>query len=203
VTEERIRELLRDADRAAGPPSFGRVTADGIQRRIRRRRLVWIAAPVAAAAMVLLAFRLWGIDARNTPPAPEQRQQIASLEEQVERLQAQTDATLRLVQGVLAEQRQQQRLAALEAELASIPDPLAELEKQTDKTAFVLVYQADRLYRELNQTDSAVEAYEQVIRLFPQNQWAEVARKRLAEIKKQKIEESKTEGDSKCGLQNA
>lgn len=203
MTEERIRELLRDADRAAGPPSFARVTADGIRRRIRRRRLVWIAAPAAAAAMVLLAFGPWGIRARNTAPAPEQRRQIASLEEQVERLQAQTDATLRLVRGVLAEQRQQQRLAALEAELASIPDPLTELERQTDRTAFVLVYQADRLYRELNQTDSAVEAYEQVIRLFPQNQWAEVARRRLAEIQKLRIKESKTEGDSRCAPQNA
>jgi tetratricopeptide (TPR) repeat protein len=202
VTEEQIRELLQDADRAAGPPSFGRVTANGIQRRIRRRRLVWAGVPAAAAALLLMAFALWRVTTQGPNPVP-QRQQIASLEKQVERLQAQTDATLRLVQGVLAEQRQQQRLAALEAELASIPDPLVELERQTDRTAFVLVYQADRLYRELNQTDSAVEAYEQVIRLFPQNQWAEVARKRLAEIKKQRTKESKTEGDSKCGLQNA
>jgi tetratricopeptide (TPR) repeat protein len=162
---------------------------------------MWAGVPAAAAAVLLMALALWRITTQGPNPVPQQ--QIASLEEQVERLQARTDATLRLVQGVLAEQRQQQRLAALEAELASIPDPLAEIERQTDKTAFVLVYQADRLYRELNQTDSAVEAYEQVIRLFPQNQWAEVARKRLAEIKKQRIEESKTEGDSKCGLQNA
>jgi TolA-binding protein len=152
--------------------------------------------------MVLLAFRLWGINARNTAPAPEQRQQIASLEEQVERLQAQTDATLRLIQDVLAKERQNQRLAALEAELARIPDPMVELEKQTDKTAFTLLYQADQLYRELNQTESAVEAYEQVIQLFPQNRWADVARERLAGIKKQRINKSKTEGDSRCGPQS-
>ena len=159
--------------------------------------------PATAAAVLLMAFGLWCITTRGPKPVPQQQQQIASLEEQVRQLQAQTDATLRLVQGVLAEERQQQRLAALEAELASIPDPLAELEKQTDRTAFVLVYQADRLYRELNQTESAVEAYEQVIRLFPQNQWAEVARKRLAEIGKQPIKESKTEGDLKCELLSA
>jgi tetratricopeptide (TPR) repeat protein len=164
---------------------------------------MWAGMPTAAAAILLMALGLWSITTRATKPAPQQQQQIASLEEQVKQLQAQTDATLRLVQGVLAEERQQQRLAALEAELASIPDPLAELEKQTDRTAFVLVYQADRLYRELDQTESAVEAYEQVIRLFPQNRWAEVARKRLAEIKKQGINESKTEGDSRCGPQNA
>lgn len=202
MTEERIKELLRHADQAAGPPSFGWVTADGIRRRIRRRRFMWAGVPTAAAVL-LTAFGLWTLRTRDPNGVPQQQQQIASLEEQVRQLQAQTDATLRLVQGMLAEERQQQRLAALEAELASIPDPLAELEKQTDRTAFVLVYQADRLYRELNQTESAVEAYEQVIRLFPQNRWAEVARKRLAEIKKQGINESKTEGDSKCEPQNA
>lgn len=202
MTEERIRELLQNADRAAGLPSFGRVTADRIQRRIRRRRLVWITAPAAAAAVVLLALGLWSINTRGDKPSPARVQRIASLEEQVRQLKAQTDATLRLVQEVLAKERQNQRLAALEAELARIPDPLVELDRQTDKTAFILFRQAELLYHELNQTESAVQAYQQVIQRFPQNQWAGLARERLAEIKKQRINKSNTQGDSKCGLQS-
>ena len=77
------------------------------------------------------------------------------------------------MQEVLEKDRQDRRLAALEAELASIPDPVQEIDRQVDKTAFILVYQADKLYKELNQTDSAVQAYKEVIQLFPTNQWAE------------------------------
>lgn len=200
MTEERIKELLRNADRAAGPPSFGRVTADGIQWRIRRRRLVWISAP--AAAVVLLALGLWAIGNRESKPRPERRQRIASLEQQVKQLQAQTDATLKLVREVLADERQNQRLAALEAELARIPDPMVELAKQTDKTAFILLRQAEQLYYELNQTESAVEAYKEIIQRFPQNQWADVARERLTEIEKRRINKSNRQGDLKCGLQS-
>ncbi|MHC4517141.1 MAG: tetratricopeptide repeat protein [Planctomycetota bacterium] len=202
MTEERIKELLQNADRAAGPPSFGRVTADGIERRIQRRRLVWVGIPAAAAAVVLLALGLWATSNRPGKPGAQQQQQIASLQDQVKQLQAQTNATLRLVQDVLAKDRQNQRLAALEAELARIPDPMVELAKQTDKTAFILLRQAEQLYYELNQTESAVEAYKQIIQRFPQNQWADVARERLTEIEKRRINKSNTQGDSKCGLQS-
>lgn len=202
MSEERIRELLRNADRAAGPPLFGHVSAADLRRRIHRRRFMWLGTPAAAAAVLLLSFAVWTFCSRPGAPTAMQPDRIASLEQQVRQLQTRTDAALKLVHEVLAQERQQQRLAALEAELASIPDPTEEIERQVDKTAFVLVYEADKLYRELNQTESAVEAYEQVIRLFPQNQWANVARERLAEIKKLRINKSKTEGDSKCGSQS-
>ena len=203
MTEDRIKELLRNADRAAGLPSFGRVTARGIQRRLHRRRLMWIGAPAAVAASVVMAFVLWRTDRPGSETVPPPEQQIASLQEQVQQLQAQTETTLKLVQEVLAREQQSQRLATLEAELARIPDPMVELQKQTDRTAFTLLYQADELYRQLNQTESAVEAYEQVIQRFPQNRWADVARERLAEIRKQRINNSSRQGDSKCGLQSA
>lgn len=202
MSEDRIRELLQNADRAAGPPEFGRISAVNLRQQIRRRRLIWLGTPAAAAAVLLLGFGVWSLCSRPGEPVRQEHRRIASLEDQVKQLQAQTKVTLKLVQDVLAKERQQQRLAEMEAELASIPDPREEIERQVDKTAFVLVYEADKLYRELNQTESAVEAYEQVIRLFPQNRWANVARERLAEIRKQRINKSKTEGDSKCESQN-
>jgi len=88
---------------------------------------------------------------------------------------------------VLNKERRQSRLNELQAQLASIPDPLEEVREQVDKTAFILVYEADRLYNELNQTDSAVENYNRVIKLFPENRWAKVARQRLSEIENRKI----------------
>ena len=77
------------------------------------------------------------------------------------------------------------------------------MQKQVDKAAFILVYQADRLYRELNQTDSAVEAYNRVIHLFPENQWARVARQRIEEIESKKSKKTESKGDLKWKLQNA
>jgi len=105
-------------------------------------------------------------------------------------LQARTEATLKLVQEVLEQDRHQRRLTALETELSRIPDPRREIDRQVDQTAFILVYQADKLYKELNQTESAVAAYKEVIQLFPTNHWADVARERLSQIEQPRFNKS-------------
>jgi tetratricopeptide (TPR) repeat protein len=202
VNEERIRTLLQRADSAAGKPAFGHIDSAGIRRRIRRRRIVRTATSLAAAAGIILAIALPAIRTQAPSPQPEP-QRVASLEEQVQQLQAQADATLRLVQEVLEQDRQERRLAGLRAELASIPDPLQEIEKQVDKAAFLLIYQADRLYLELNQSESAVATYKEVIQLFPTNRWAEVARERLSQIEQRQFNKSGDKGDTKCEPRNA
>ena len=201
MSEQEIEKLLQEADRAAGPPKRVRVDLVEILPRARRRRIVNMAGPMAAAAVLVLALGLWSITLRTPKTTPEQ-ERIASLESQVKQLQARTDAAINLIQDVLEQERRQQRLNELEAELAGIPDPIEEMQRQVDKTAFILVYQADRLYRELNQTGSAVEAYNRVIRLFPENRWAQVARQRLAEIKSKKSDQTDSKGDLKWKPQN-
>ena len=186
MTEDKIRDLLQEADRIAGRPARVRVDASAIRRRAARRRLASLAGPVVAAAVLMIALGIWSLVIKTPEPTREQRK-IASLETQVKQLRASTDAALALIHEVLEDERRQSRLDELEAELAGIPDPLEEIRKQVDKTAFILVYQADRLYRELNETESAVETYNRVIRLFPRNQWATVARERLSEIENRRI----------------
>jgi tetratricopeptide (TPR) repeat protein len=186
MTEEKIKRLLQEADQSAGRPAPVYVDPSAIRHRAYRRRFVSFAAPVAAAAVLVVALSVWSLTIR-TAETTHKQEQIASLEAQVKQLQARTDAALKLIHEVLEEERKQRRLDELEIQLASIPDPLEEVQKQVDKTAFILVYQADRLYRELNQTESAVEAYNRVIELFPKNRWAKVARQRLSEIEEQKI----------------
>lgn len=200
MNAEQIKSLLEDADRAAGPPRYKVVRACEIRARLRRRRSVAIAVPAAAAAVVLCGLALWNLRQQSEEPPAVPQERIASLEEQVRQLQEQTETTMRLVQEVLAKERQERRLAALQAELASIPDPAQELQRQAEKAAFALVYQADRMIGEMNQTQSAVETYEQVIRLFPENRWAEVARERLARIRNQRFNKSPMEGESPCEL---
>jgi tetratricopeptide (TPR) repeat protein len=203
VNEEQIQRLLARADEVAGEPRFCPVSVLETRRRIHRRLLWRTGAPMAAAAVVLLAATAWMVCTRTGSPQPGP-QRIVSLEEQVKQLQTQTAATLKLVREVLDKDRQERRLAALEAELASIPDPVQEMGRQVDKTAFILVYQADKLYKELNQTDSAVRAYKEVIQLFPTNQWADVARERLSQIERRQINKSDGQkGAAKCEPRNA
>ncbi|MBN2312960.1 MAG: hypothetical protein JXM79_03455 [Sedimentisphaerales bacterium] len=201
MSDQKIEKLLQDADRTAGRPAPVRVDVSDIRRRAKRRQVVHIGGPIAAAAVLMVALSIWSGSLRTTQTTLEQ-ERIASLESQVKELQAQTDAAMSLIQEVLEQERRQQRLDELEAELAGIPDPLEEMQKQVDKTAFILVYQADRLYLELHQTDSAVEAYHRVIRLFPENQWAQVARQRLEEIEKKKSNKTESKGDLKWKRQN-
>jgi len=201
MNEKRIESLLQRADDAAGEPVFGVISAAGMRRRVHRRRIIRTGASLAAAAVVALTIVLAAFCVRTKVPPPEPRR-IASLEEQVEQLQARTDATLRLVQEVLEKDRRQRRLAALEAELASIPDPRQQIEQEVDRTAFLLIYQADRLYRELNQTESAVAAYKELIQLFPNNRWADVARERLSQIERRQINKSDDKGEAKCEPRN-
>ena len=182
MTEDRIENLLRTADQMAGPakPVYANLTA-AVRRRAHRRRKRNLVASVAAAATILIAVGVWSLVTRTTE-TPQDQKRLVSIETQLAQLQARTDATLKLIQEVLEKERQQRKLAELEAKLASIRDPLEEVQEQVEKTAFILVYQADRMYQDRNQKDSAVQTYNRVIELFPQTRSAQTAKQRLSEI---------------------
>jgi tetratricopeptide (TPR) repeat protein len=202
MTEDKLKNLLQIADRTAGPPEPVSVKLSDIRRRAHHRRILYFKVPVAAAAAILVAVGIWNFSIR-TPQIPDRQEKIASLEAQIKQLQVSTDAAISLIHEVLEQEHWQNRLNELEVQLASMPDPIEEVQKQVDKTAFILVYQADRMYRELNQSESAIETYKRVIQLFPENQWAQVARQRLAQIKENQSGKTDLKGDSKWKLQNA
>ena len=188
MTEDKIKNLLYEADQTAGGPvPVSANLAFAVRRRANRRQTVNLAARIAAAAVVVIALGIWSLTAKKA----RDQQRIVALEIQIKQLKAQTDATLNFIREVLDEERKQRRLQELQAQLASYSDPLEEIQKQVDKTAFILVYQANRMYRELDQKDSAIKAYNRVIELFPQSRWAEEARQRLSEIKNNQPNNSK------------
>ena len=187
MTEDKIKNLLQKADQTAGRPVPVSVDLSAVHRSANRRHVANLAVRIAAAAVVVTALGIWSFNAKKT----RDQQRIVALEIQIEQLQAQTDATLNFIREVLEEDRKQRRLNELRAQLASIPDPARQIQKQVDKTAFILVYQANRMYRELDQKDSAIKAYNRVIELFPQSRWAEEARQRLSEIKNNQHNNSK------------
>ena len=178
MTEDKIQDLLQNADRTVGPPVLVSVELSAIRGRARRRQLARLATYLGAG-VVLIAL---GFCVLTAVDKSREKEKIAPLQMQVKQLQKQTDATLKLIEEVLESERRQRQLDKLYAELASIPDPLEEIQTQVDKTGFILVYQADQMYRELKLIDSASRMYQRVIELFPQSRWAAVARQRLSEI---------------------
>lgn len=200
MTEDKLKNLLQKADRIAGPPEPVSVKLSDIRRQAHHRRILYFKAPVAAAAVILIAIGIRTVSIKKQ--SPDQQEKIAALESQIKQLQVSTDAAISLINEVLETEKRQNRLNELEVKLASIPDPLEEIQQQVDKTAFILIYQADRMYRELNQRESAVETYKRVIQLFPENQWAQVARQRLEQIKEKQSGKTDLKGDLKWKLQN-
>ena len=198
MTEDKIKNLLKNADRMAGLPAPVSEHLPTIVRRRAHHRhmLISMSAPLAAAAVILIAAGLWNYTIRNTEKK-EGQEKIAKLERRLVELQERTDAALNLIQDVLVADQKQRSLVELEVQLASIPDPLDEIQRQVDKTASILVHQADRLYRELNRTESAVETYNRVIELFPNNRWAQKARQRLIEIESRQFNKEDSKGELK------
>jgi TolA-binding protein len=198
MTEDKIKNLLQEADRMAGLP--GAVSANlsaVVRRRAHRRHLrISLTVPLAAAAVILIAAGIWNVAIRTTEKTKDQ-EKIVLLEKQFEQLQAKTDAAINLIQEMLVAEQKQHSLSELEAQLASIPDPLEVIQKQVDKTASILVFQADRLYRELNRTDSAVATYNRVIELFPNTNQAQKARERLSEIESRRFNKIDLKGELK------
>jgi len=195
MAEDKIRNLLQKADEMAGEPvGIPAGLAAVVRQRARHRRFVNSAGLITAAAVLVIAAGLWYSTTRTARTRPEQKR-IAALEGQIQELQARTDATLNLIREVLEDERHQSRLDGLEAELASIRDPLEEVRRQVDRTAFILIYEADQMYRDRSQRGAAIQAYKRVIGLFPENRWAEEARQKLSEIEKRKTRKLDSKGE--------
>lgn len=186
--DDRLTQLLHDADRTAFRPKvadtavlIGRIRYRSHQQRVRRMVVgLCAAAVIAIVATMAVTVRI------------EQRR-IDRLQRQIADLTEKTDATVAFVQKILDEHQGQQRLARSNQRLASIPDPISEIQARVDQTAFSMLYQADMLYKQLNLTDSAIEAYNRLIEMFPDNRWAQTAKERIKQIQEQS--ESKTKGD--------
>lgn len=204
MNEEQLKNILRNADYDAGQPYPVKVDISAIRKRAQRRKIYRIVYPAAAAAAAVLIFAvcLGILFNKNTEPAKEPKQVASEIEIRIKQLQESTDNVLNLIQEINEQEREQKRLNELKAELAAIPDPIQKVNEELDRTAFILVYAADKMYKELNLTGSAVETYKRVIKLFPDNQWAQVARERLEEIKERRNNNNSSKGNTKWQEQN-
>ena len=195
MIEDRIENLLHQADAAAGSPE--ELPADflaRVRRSARRRKYVRVAcgvgfASVAMTAAVVVVLSIGGSSA-VAPPAPSgsSQQDIAALRVEIDRLRAEIDLRVAAVERMLADERKQRELAQAAIQL-NRPDPAVELQMNRERAAFVLAHQAGKMQRDPDKEDSAVELYHKLLRLFPNTRGARTARQRLSELQKH-------EGDS-------
>jgi tetratricopeptide (TPR) repeat protein len=187
MTDEKIKRLLQSADRMAGPPSSAPQNLAYLVRKraLRNRRIKIIVLP--AAAVFLLAFLCLSLIYNDMHKPKLTNVQAAQLREQVRELNMKIDAAVKLVSDVLKRQQRLERIAKLDAQLARFTDPYLQLRENLNKTAYLLLDQADTSYQKFNDVDSAVETYNRIIELFPDTPSAEQAKQRLIEIQRKTI----------------
>ena len=198
MNENKLKNILQNADRFSSRPGTPDASdiAETVRRAIRqrRRRNLYLRFAASAAAVLIVTAGIWNLtakrSARNDLIAKENN--IEMLQTEVARLKTEVDSMQLAVRRAIEEEKTEATLDQLQAELASITDPIEELQRQVDRAAFTIVYQADRMYRDYNLIDSAIESYKRAIEFFPANKWAEVARNRLIEIQNRKKNKRKS-----------
>lgn len=105
----------------------------------------------------------------------------ASIEAEMARLDAEVRAAESRVAIALAEERRQGLRRRLQR-LALSPTPGEVVDRELNRTAFLAVYDADRLSADRRRRAEAIRAYQQVVTLFPRTRWARVARERLTQL---------------------
>ena len=174
--EERLRRgLSRLADRAGPGP-----TPEAVSRRLRRTTLLRRAGAGGALALAGVAMLLFGT-LRPQPADEAALRADAALRAEIARLEARADARLAEARHLLAIAAARRRRDECLRQLARL-DAAELVARQAEETAFIIVYDADRLREQPGRIQSAVAGYREAVRLFPQTKWGEVARKKLAQI---------------------
>lgn len=175
MNDERLKELLRQADADVKLGSFDtRALGDGVQRRLYRRKQIRYYS-IAAAAVIMIVCMLSVQHDRSS----RRREQVALLQADLQRLKAECEQTQTILQEMLANQKQQDAAIKQRYQIVSQGDVM---DRQLDETAFILVYQADRLIEKYGNRDVAAEYYRRVIDCFGQTPSAQTARQRLINI---------------------
>ncbi len=191
MTDERLAQLLKDADAAGPVPVIPADLAERVLARAGRRRVVRVGTWAAAAAAVLMAGVGTGIFLWHRPHAGSAggdlvanaglaKPDLPALRRDMALLRIQAESNARVAKMMLDIEAQQRRMAQASAALRAL-DPLALARAEVDQAARLVVLEADRKAQESRSAEAAGDL-KRVIEVFPGSAWAQVARERLAEL---------------------
>jgi hypothetical protein len=212
MNEDRLEQLLREADARAGTPATPNDLAARVRLRAARRRGRMAGGLSAAAAVILAGLSLWQwhrMDSRpdagnpeaivanegntqKTPglgstdgsiPAPVVAKSAAEVLAELDRLNREAAFETALVSALSRTNDTEKQIKDFKVELVALPDAVANARRDADEAAYAMVAHADRMCRELHSCVSAAERYRWVAEYFPESCWATVARQRLNELK--------------------
>ncbi|MBN1795889.1 MAG: hypothetical protein JW804_04390 [Sedimentisphaerales bacterium] len=184
--EDRIQNILKKADQAAGKTTnIPSNLTDIIRLRAQRKHTTNAVFVTLFVSVPLAILGTWFLADRPTQIA-HQDVKIETIQHKVSQLEKSTETTLALIDKILDREERLRRIDELEAKVAKMDDSLNQVRLEFDKTAFILVNNANRMYDELDMKRPAIEEYKRIISLYPQSRWAEVAKQKLLEIKNEK-----------------
>lgn len=214
MNEDRLRQLLQTADRAARKPESDRhvdalvaAARTGLARRKRRESFRTAA---GAVTLALIAWLAYSFDFTNPAAAPTpdhgariatnmqtpperanvpQTRTTAANATRAELAALRDEAAWRAdLAAMIAQRLDDNRRAA--ARLAAIPDiklpptPTETIDARVDQVAKLLLDQAEALRMLDANSEKAARQYRLVIDHFPKSQWSAVARERLSQLKR-------------------
>lgn len=187
MRDDELKSLLRGAEVGLGdaPVDAARLAErvrDRRRRRGRNRRVIAVAAPLLLAIGAVGLFRS-GRDVAMPVDhvAQQERQTTANEEADIERLVAQADFHRRVALRIDALLREERSLGEAREALAAA-EPEAEIREQLEIVAYRMILRADALRAAMEPGDAALVIYQDIVRLFPNTQSAELARRRLTEL---------------------
>lgn len=150
------------------------------RRRIRRN----IAVGVGSLSLIAVVSVFYTVSFNNHSSPPQSKSvdvaQLLAEQQQLRVAIEQQQKRIELLERIIERKRE---LQAVRIELA-LHDPADDVRQEIERTALIIVHQADRKHQRLGLTESAVRDYQSVVESFPHTEWADVARMRLAALEK-------------------
>lgn len=195
MNDDRLEQLLEDADRSASPPKGSADLAQHVFRTARRRAKARQSIRLCGAAILasLVAWFVWAkprpkiaIDSRNLVRAHPTlvSSEIKQVKVELAELDLQASLHEQTAKALVQFRRADRRRIHADSERALLmtQDPQARLDEQRELAAYIIVERGDRLLRQSNDGSAAAAVYRRAIELFPDSAQASIARQRLEHI---------------------
>lgn len=187
MTDEQLRNLLKQGDRSAPELVSVRISPSLLKRRIHHRmfRRVVFVCLTSMAALVLWRGPWQGEHAE----ARDEANRVAHLEAEMKRLQATADRFMEKMDRLMEQQQLDVTLEQVRTQLQAAPNLRHHAAEMMDQAALALIEQADALVIESGQRHVARKLYFHVLDLYPNSRAAQAAERRLDQMRKTKLKE--------------